>query len=113
MRDATLVCQRSNWKNADIIDTLVAAKAETGDFANAVAYEKQAIGLESDIKNRKILQERLALLATGKPVREDLAIESGSGTKRHAGDVHHARTSLLKLHGCRQYFSPTRAAAAK
>lgn len=75
VRDATHACERSKWKDPDIVDTLAAAYAESGDFARAIGYEKQAIGLQSAKSDRKILQEHLAGFQQGKPVREDLAIK--------------------------------------
>ncbi len=75
VQDATKACRYSKWKNPDFIDTLAAAYAETANFGDAVAYEKQAIALETNLKERKGLQEHLALFEKGRPVREDPTIK--------------------------------------
>lgn len=41
---ATQACELSEWKNATIVDTLAAACAEAGDFANAVKWEQDYLG---------------------------------------------------------------------
>lgn len=70
IRHATRACARSQWKIATFIDTLAAAYAATGDFAQAAAYEKQAIALESDPAERKTCAAHLALFAESQPVRD-------------------------------------------
>ena len=42
---AIKACQLSNWKNAFSIDTLAAASATAGNFADAVKYQQLAISL--------------------------------------------------------------------
>ena len=45
---ATLACSLDKWKDADEIDTLAAAYAETGNFAEAERYQQKAIALLSE-----------------------------------------------------------------
>src|SRR5579885_2677246 len=56
----------SNGK-AEIVDTLAAAYAESGDFKQAVATEREA--LQYQTKNAKEFRARLALYEHGKPYR--------------------------------------------
>jgi tetratricopeptide (TPR) repeat protein len=44
LRYAKTACQMTQWKNANFLGTLAAAYAETGDFDQAVKFEKKAIG---------------------------------------------------------------------
>jgi serine/threonine protein kinase/tetratricopeptide (TPR) repeat protein len=68
--DATKACELTEWKNAAFIDTLAAAYAESGDFAQAVKWQSQALELASpDLK--KELATRLELYGSGKPFREE------------------------------------------
>jgi tetratricopeptide (TPR) repeat protein len=65
---ATKACEMSNWKNTDWIDTLAAAYAETGDFEEAVKYEKQALAGESlSVSARNEWQHRLSMYEQKKP----------------------------------------------
>lgn len=59
-----------NWRQADYIDTLAAAYAESGRFDKAIEYQEQAISMlsSSDKATRKIYQERLHLYKTDRPV---------------------------------------------
>src|SRR5258708_38420101 len=43
MRDAKVACKLTGWKKGEMIDTLAAVYAPTGDFDSAVRYEEQAI----------------------------------------------------------------------
>ena len=52
-----------------LLDTLAAASAEVGDFANAVKWQKQALQL-IDVKDRAEFQSRLELYQAHKPYRE-------------------------------------------
>ena len=53
-----------------LLDTLAAASAEAGDFANAVKWQKQALQL-IDEKDRADYQSRLELYKAHKPYREE------------------------------------------
>ncbi|HUY20261.1 MAG TPA: CPBP family glutamic-type intramembrane protease [Candidatus Binataceae bacterium] len=64
---------RSGWKDSSIIDTLAAANAELGDFAQAQAWERTAINLAgSDSATVHELQARLALYLKHQPYREPI-----------------------------------------
>jgi tetratricopeptide (TPR) repeat protein len=67
---AMKACKLSNWKNAFSIDTLAAASAASGNFADAVKYQQLAIS-HLDAEDRKALlpgmEQRLQLYSTGKP----------------------------------------------
>lgn len=42
---ALSACAKSNWKDPDIVDTLAAAHAETGNFSEAEKFQRQAMDL--------------------------------------------------------------------
>ena len=65
---ATKACDLLNWKSKDSLDTLAAAAAESGDFQNAIKWQKQALSLESDHSNTA-LHQRLQLYEQGKKYR--------------------------------------------
>ena len=69
---AMKACELSEWQDGVIIDTLAAAYAETGDFAEAVKWQKKAMEfsdlMEDDEEGAKA---RLALYLEGKPYREE------------------------------------------
>jgi tetratricopeptide (TPR) repeat protein len=59
-------CELSEWKNPNYLDTLAAAYARVGDFANATKWQEKA--LESPkLSNRTNAQERLILYREHKP----------------------------------------------
>jgi tetratricopeptide (TPR) repeat protein len=62
-------CEKSEWKNFGAIDTLAAAHAEAGDFAEAVRLQKKALESATPALKKK-MTERLALYESGKPYRE-------------------------------------------
>src|SRR6202022_757724 len=65
---ATKACHLSNWKNAFSVDTLAAASATAGNFADAVKYQQLAISL-LDLENRKTqlpgMEQRLRQYSSG------------------------------------------------
>lgn len=65
---ATKACNMSNWTNYAYVDTLAAAYAETGDFEQAVKYQKQATSMNGIPEaNRTNVQNRLELYLHHKP----------------------------------------------
>jgi tetratricopeptide (TPR) repeat protein len=73
---ATHACEMSGWKIVERIDALAAAYAESGDFAQAVKWQNQAIRLAtvSEPASVEFLRWQLKLYESGRPYRED---ESG------------------------------------
>jgi tetratricopeptide (TPR) repeat protein len=70
VKDAKTACSITVWKDEDTIDTLAAAYAETGDFASAVQYAQQALGVKDiSSKDSKRIQRHLELFEQRKPVR--------------------------------------------
>lgn len=68
-------CDLTMWEEPGAIDTLAAAYAEAGDFANAVKWQKKAldaIGGTPLEDERPGFEERLKLYEAGKPHREAL-----------------------------------------
>jgi tetratricopeptide (TPR) repeat protein len=66
---ATRACELTEWKDAEILDTLAAAYAELGDFEKAVEWqEKTNKRLAEEL--RKGGEERLKLYKEKKPYRE-------------------------------------------
>jgi tetratricopeptide (TPR) repeat protein len=72
--EATRACTQSHWGVEAWIDTLAAAYAETGDFAQAVKWQQQAIDMlgvsKSGLYNPEESQARLELYQAGQPYRE-------------------------------------------
>ena len=65
---AQRACEGDGWKEAAYIDTLAAAYAEVGDFAQAEKFMLQA--LENPGEHAAVLQEHLVAFRAGKPWRE-------------------------------------------
>ena len=71
---ATRACTLENWKDADGIDTLAAAYAEIGNFAEAERYQQKAMALLSeDEALRPKFRERLAQYRAKQPVRQEIS----------------------------------------
>ena len=71
---AKKACDISSWKDGDVIDTLAAALAETGDFAQAVTWQERAIELikaqSPSADQQKEEDARLDLYRKGQPYRQ-------------------------------------------
>lgn len=68
---AKQACELTEWKAWTVIRTLAAAYAETGDFTQAVKYQKQTLSMPRFTDSeRKEEEGRLALYQAHKPYRE-------------------------------------------
>jgi tetratricopeptide (TPR) repeat protein len=71
---AKKACESSSWEDGDAIDTLAAALAESGDFAQAVTWQERSIELSkaksTSADEQKEAEERLDLYRKGQPYRE-------------------------------------------
>lgn len=68
---ALKACEKTEWKAAHIVSTLAAGHAESGDFAAAKKYSRQAVELGDDAAEVKDqLRQELASYEAGKPWRE-------------------------------------------
>jgi predicted Zn-dependent protease len=68
---ALTACELTRYQNPNIVDTLAAAHAEAGEFADAVRLQKQALeSPDFDKRFAKEGRERLALYEAGRPYRE-------------------------------------------
>jgi serine/threonine protein kinase len=75
---ATKACELTNWKNHDYVSTLAIAYSEAGDFAAAIKWQKEAIGLLPE-DNRAAWQRsyeaRLKLYQSGKVYSKNFPAE--------------------------------------
>ena len=70
---ASRACQLDKWKDADQIDTLAAAHAEAGNFAEAERYQLKALSLLSANEAlRPKFQARLKLYRAKQPIRQEI-----------------------------------------
>ena len=70
VKDAKAACSIMIWRDENMIDTLAAAYAETGDFNSAVQYAAQALAIK-DISpaDSKRIQRHLESFQRSKPIR--------------------------------------------
>ncbi|REJ68368.1 MAG: tetratricopeptide repeat protein [Planctomycetota bacterium] len=73
---ATKACEARLFRDAGSIDTLAAAYAEAGDFAQAVQWQQRAVGLAFG-EDQARMSERVALYREQRPYREDNRVEMG------------------------------------
>jgi tetratricopeptide (TPR) repeat protein len=71
VESATRACEMSNWNDPDMLGTLAAAYAETGDFADAIKWQQKALDLTSPtlLVTLDERQARLALYQNHRPWR--------------------------------------------
>jgi tetratricopeptide (TPR) repeat protein len=74
-------CEMSYWKNPNILETLAAAHAESGDFEKAVEWQTKAINL-APIRQHARMLGRLELYRTGKPYRQQSSKRLAQPPKR-------------------------------
>jgi tetratricopeptide (TPR) repeat protein len=67
---ATKACELTRWKNGTYLATLVAACAETEDFASAVKWQTRANAIGFDLEEKTNGQARLELYQAKQPYRE-------------------------------------------
>ena len=69
---ATKACELATWGDWRYLDTIAAAYAETGDFENAVKYQKMAVNMEglTTTGDQAGLKQRLGLYEQHKPYHE-------------------------------------------
>ncbi|MHB9133614.1 MAG: tetratricopeptide repeat protein [Armatimonadota bacterium] len=66
VRYAEQACTQKQWKDPNSLDTLAAAYAETGDFANAVKWQQAAIDRATDSKKKVDYTDRLRWYKAGR-----------------------------------------------
>lgn len=69
IRDAKRACELTNWKDADLVDTLAAAHAEAGDFGHAAQMQERAIA-SAPFFERQEMRGRLELFRGKRPFRD-------------------------------------------
>ncbi len=78
---ATRACEATQWNNVKYLETLAASYAESGEFAQAIRWQEQAIRVAqaTDPSLEQFLRWQLNNYNKGLPYRED---ESGAVTQR-------------------------------
>ena len=69
---AVRACELTSWKECAYLDTLAAAYAESGDYEEALRWQKEAITLLSEddrAEQQALYESRLTLYQSGKPYR--------------------------------------------
>lgn len=66
---ARKACELTQWRDPGLLDTLAAAHAEAGDFAEAVHWQEKALAMGDFAKDHPDAQERLALYRKKRPWR--------------------------------------------
>ena len=71
VESATRACEMTNWNDPEMLGTLAAAYAETGDFDNAINWQQKAVDLTSPtlLVTLDEQQARLALYQNRRPWR--------------------------------------------
>jgi tetratricopeptide (TPR) repeat protein len=69
LADATRACELTSWQEAGHLDTLAAAHAECGNFAEAIHWAERAVELASDAQ-REESRARLEDYRAGRPYRD-------------------------------------------
>jgi protein O-mannosyl-transferase len=83
---AAQVCEATGSQNPIYLDTLAAAYAEAGRFADAQATAEKAMALTSPGERRESLRKRLDLYRTGRAFHENRPA-GGAGFNRHARPI--------------------------
>lgn len=85
--EAVALAEKANeiasGKSPDVLDTLAAAYAETGDFVKARAIASQALDLAVEQKNKALstaIRDRIVLYTDGKPFHDEQASTASTGT---------------------------------
>ena len=71
---ATKACELTLWNEPPLLDTLAAAHAEVGNFAEAVKWAEKAVALAKKSK-RAEFESRLQLYREGKPYHQMAKVE--------------------------------------
>ena len=70
VKDAKAACSMMQWKDENMIDTLAAAYAETGDFDSAARYAAQALAIKGIVPDdSKRIRQHLSLFQQHQPIR--------------------------------------------
>lgn len=78
---ARKACELTNWRTANCMDTLAAACAEAGQYAEAVKWQKKAMEAPDYLKKYdEETRSRLTLYETGKPYRQTVPSHTSSDT---------------------------------